>query len=148
MAAFTCLNTNNNLGKSRAQTLTVDPAVSGAIAINAGVINGQLNNTNNKLDLIQKGQLAVSGQLVIVNNLQNKIYQGLSQVASVVNNLTTVKEIAQCGVDIIGDVEESVRLAKSDPGIIAFRRAWCQRFSNKGDNARRRSQRLCPPGWD
>jgi hypothetical protein len=120
-----------DLGKSRAQTLTVDPAVSGAIAINAGVINGQLNNTNNKLDLIQRGQLAVSGQLVIVNNLQNKIYQGLSQVASVVNNLTTVKEIAQCGVDIIGDVEESVRLAKTDPVLLLFAERGARDFQTR-----------------
>ncbi|WEA00750.1 hypothetical protein [Mucilaginibacter sp. SJ] len=105
---------------TEAQTLTVDPAVSGAIAINAGVINGQLNTTNDKLNLIQKGQLAVSGQLVIVNNLQNKIYQGLSQVASVINNLSTIKEIAECGSDIISDVESSVKLAKSDPVLLLF----------------------------
>lgn len=118
-------------GHSFAQTLTVDPLVSGAIAINAGVINGQLNTTNNKLDLIQKGQLAVTGQLVIVNNLQNKIYQGLSQVASVINNLNTVKEIAQCGVDIIGDVEESVRLAKSNPALLLFAERGARDFQTR-----------------
>ncbi|PAW95755.1 hypothetical protein CKK33_18810 [Mucilaginibacter sp. MD40] len=119
------------VGHSFAQTLTVDPLVSGAIAINAGVINGQLNTTNNKLDLIQKGQLAVTGQLVIVNNLQNKIYQGLSQVASVINNLNTVKEIAQCGVDIIGDVEESVRLAKSNPALLLFAERGARDFQTR-----------------
>ena len=90
---------------SFAQELVVDPTTSAAIAVNAGVINGQLNTTNNKLDLIQKGQLAVTSQLVIVNNLQNNIYKGLSQVASVINNLTTIKEIAECGEDIVTDVE-------------------------------------------
>ncbi len=105
---------------SMAQTLTVDPAVSAAIAVNAGVINGQLNTTNNKLDLIQKGQLAVTGQLVIVNDLQKKVYQGLSQVASVINNLTTIKEIAECGSDIVNDVEASITLAKSDPVLLLF----------------------------
>jgi hypothetical protein len=120
-----------NYYRSHAQTLTIDPAVSSAIAINASTINGQLNNTNNKLDLIQKGQLAVSGQLVIVNNLQNRIYQGLSQVAAVINNLTTVKEIAQCGVDIIGDVEESVRLAKSDPILLLFAERAARDFQTR-----------------
>ena len=108
------------LNSAFAQELVVDPAVSAAIAVNAGVINGQLNTTNNKLDLIQKGQLAVSSQLVIVNNLQNKIYHGLSQVASVINNLTTIKDIADCGSDIINDVETSVNLAKSDPVLLLF----------------------------
>src|ERR1700692_1755417 len=103
-----------------AQELVVDPAVSGAIAVNAAIINGQLNTTNDKLNLIQKGQWAVSGQLLIVNSLQNKIYQGLSQVASVINNLTTIKEITECGSDIITDVESSVKLAKSDPVLLLF----------------------------
>src|SRR6187402_1386455 len=114
LGIFLCLG----IVTANAQTLTIDPAVSAAIAVNAGVINGQLNTTNNKLDLIQKGQLAVTGQLVIVNDLQNKIYQGLSQVAAVINNLTTIKEIAECGTDIINDVEASVTLAKSDPVLL------------------------------
>lgn len=116
---------------SHAQELTVDPTVSAAIAINAGVINGQLNTTNNKLDLIQKGQLAVTGQLVIVNDLQNKIYQGLSQVASVINNLTTIKEIAECGTDIVNDVEASVTLAKSDPVLLLFAEQGARDFETR-----------------
>jgi hypothetical protein len=113
------------------QELVVDPATSAAIAVNAGVINGQLNTTNDKLNLIQKGQLAVSGQLVIVNNLQNKIYQGLSQVASVINNLTTIKEIAECGSDIIKDVESSMTLAKSDPLLLLFAEQGARDFETR-----------------
>jgi hypothetical protein len=114
-----------------AQELVVDPTTSAAIAVNAGVINGQLNTTNNKLNLIQKGQLAVSGQLVIVNNLQNKIYQGLSQVASVINNLTTIKEIYECGTDIINDVESSITLGKSDPLLLLFAEQGARDFETR-----------------
>ena len=114
-----------------AQEIVVDPAVSGAIAVSASTINGQLNTTNNKLDLIQKGQLAVSGQLVIVNNLQNKIYQGLSQVASVISNLTTIKEIAECGSDIVSDVESSVKLAQSDPVLLLFAEQGARDFQTR-----------------
>src|SRR6201986_2552962 len=105
---------------SYAQELVVDPTTSAAIAVNAAVINGQLNTTNNKLDLIQKGQLAVTGQLTIVNKLQNDIYTGLSQVASVINNLTSIKEIASCGTDIVNDVASAVTIAKSDPVLLLF----------------------------
>lgn len=114
-----------------AQELVVDPAVSGAIAVNSAIINGQLNTTNDKLNLIQKGQLAVSGQLLIVNSLQNKIYQGLSQVASVINNLTTIKEIAECGSDIITDVESAVKLAKSDPVLLLFAEQGARDFETR-----------------
>jgi len=116
---------------SLAQELVVDPAVSAAIAVNAGAINSQLNTTNNKLNLIQKGQLAVSSQLVIVNDLQNKIYKGLSQVASVINNLTTIKEIAECGTDIVKDVEASVTLAKSDPVLLLFAEQGARDFETR-----------------
>ncbi|MFD2146288.1 hypothetical protein [Mucilaginibacter antarcticus] len=80
---------------------------------------------------LSKGQLAVTGQLVIVNDLQNRIYQGLSQVASVINNLATIKEIAECGSDIISDVEASVKLAKCDPVLLLFAEGRA-RFQNAG----------------
>lgn len=110
------------------QELVVDPATSAAIAVNSAVINGQLNTTNNNLSLIQKGQLAVTGQLVIVNDLQNKIYTGLSQVASVINNLTSIKEIASCGTDIVNDVGQAVTIAKSDPVLLLFAEEGAREF--------------------
>lgn len=111
-----------------AQTLYVDPLTSGAIAGHAAVINGQLNRTNDNLSLISKGQLAVSGQLLIVNNLQDRIYQGLTQVAAVMNNLVSVKEIGEIGLDIIGDVEKTVVLAKSDPVLLLFAEQGAREF--------------------
>lgn len=114
-----------------AQEIVVDPATSAAILVNSGVINGQLNTTNNNLSLIQKGQLAVTGQLVIVNNLQNKIYQGLSQVAAVINNLSTIKEITDCGTDILSDVEQSVVLSKSDPVLLLFAERGAREFETR-----------------
>ncbi|WP_158829072.1 hypothetical protein [Mucilaginibacter lacusdianchii] len=114
-----------------AQELVVDPTVSGAIAAHAGVINGQLNTTNNKLDLIQRGQLAVGSQLAVVSNLQNRIYNGLSQVAAVLNNLTTIKEIADCGSDILKDVEGAVKLAASDPVLLLFAQQGARDFETR-----------------
>ncbi|QJD98348.1 hypothetical protein HH214_08710 [Mucilaginibacter robiniae] len=118
-------------GPAFAQELVVDPTVSAAIAAHAGVINGQLNTTNNKLDLIQKGQLAVSSQLVVVSTLQQKIYNGLSQVAAVLNNLTTINEIADCGSDIVSDVESAVKLAQSDPVLLLFAEQGARDFETR-----------------
>jgi hypothetical protein len=114
-----------------AQELVVDPATSAAVAVNSAVINGQLNTTNNNLSLIQKGQLAVTGQLVIVNDLQNKIYTGLSQVASVINNLTSIKEIASCGTDIVNDVGQAVTIAQSDPVLLLFAEQGAREFETR-----------------
>jgi len=119
------------LQKARAQELVVDPTTSAAIAINAGVINSQLNTTNNNLSLISKGQLAVTGQLTIANTLQNDIYKGLSQVASVINNLYTIKDIAECGSDIITDVEQAESYAASDPVLLLFAEQGARDFETR-----------------
>jgi len=119
------------LSALEAQEVVIDPTTSAAVLVNSAVINGQLNTTNNKLSLIQKGQLAVTGQLVIVNKLQNDIYKGLSQVASVINNLTTIKEIADCGSDIVTDVEQAAVLAKSDPVLFLFAEKGAREFETR-----------------
>lgn len=114
-----------------AQEIVVDPTTSAAILVNSGVINSQLNTTNNNLSAIQKGQLAITGQLVIVNDLQNKIYKGLSQVASVISNLTSIKEIASCGTDIVNDVGQAVTIAKSDPVLLLFAEQGAREFETR-----------------
>ena len=116
---------------ANAQELVVDPTTSAAIAVNAAVINGQLNTTNNNLSLIQKGQLAVTGQLTIANTLQNDIYKGLSQVASIITNLESIKEIATCGTDIISDVEQAEKLAQSDPVLLLFAEQGAREFETR-----------------
>jgi len=114
-----------------AQELVVDPVTSGSIAVNAALINSQMTTTNNNLSLISKGQLAVTGQLTIVNTLQNDIYKGLSQVASVISNLSSIKEIADCGTDIVTDVEQSLTLAQSDPVLLLFAEQGAREFEAK-----------------
>ena len=114
-----------------AQELVVDPTTSTAIAINASLINNQLNTTNNNLSLIQKGQLAVTTQLTVANTLQNDIYKGLTQVASVVNNLTSMKEIAECGIDIVNDVQQSLYLARSNPVLLLFAEQGAREFETR-----------------
>ena len=119
------------LNKARAQELVVDPTTSAAILVNAGVINSQMNTTNNNLSLISKGQLAVTGQLTIANTLQNDIYKGLSQVASVINNLYTIKDIAECGSDIVSDTEQALTYAQSDPVLLLFAEQGARDFETR-----------------
>jgi hypothetical protein len=114
-----------------AQELVVDPTTSAAIVVNAGVINSQMNTTNNNLSLIQKGQLAVTGQLTVANTLQNDIYKGLSQVASVISNLESVQQITVCGSDIISDVEQAETLAQSDPVLLLFAEQGAREFETR-----------------
>ncbi|MGY3055522.1 hypothetical protein ACVWYG_003743 [Pedobacter sp. UYEF25] len=113
---------------SLGQVLYVDPVTSGAMIAHASIINGQMNRTNDNLTLIQRGQLAVTGQLLIVNDMQDRIYRGLSEVSTIVNNLTSVKEIADIGIDIVGDVEKTVLLAKENPALLIFAEQGAREF--------------------
>ncbi len=98
----------------------IDPAVSGAQATHAAVINTQLNNTNERLTLIERGQLAVTGNLTVVNTMQEKLYAGLTEVSAILTNLANVKEIARIATGISGDVRDIMDLAKENPVFLVF----------------------------
>ena len=114
-----------------AQELVFDPTTSGAMLVSSSVINGQLNTTNNNLTAINRAQLAVSGQLVIVNDLQNKIYKGLSEVSAIVNNLYSIKEIAETASDIVTDVGKAVSIARSNPVLLLFAEQGARDFQQR-----------------
>jgi len=113
------------------QTLYVDPVTSAAMYSSSSTLDGQLNRTNNNLSLIQRGQLAVTGQLVIVNDLQDRIYKGLSEVSGVIHSLNTIKEIADVGSDIVGDVQETIRIAASSPVLLLFAEEGAREFKTR-----------------
>ncbi|MGF7028695.1 MULTISPECIES: hypothetical protein [Sphingobacterium] len=117
----------------KAQIYT-DPAVAAATGAHASMMNRQLDHVNDNLTLIQRGQLAVTGQLQIVNDLQDKIYKGLSEVSSVVRSLLSIKEIAGITVDIIEDVEKAMVLAKGNPVLLLFAEAGAREFKNRATN--------------
>lgn len=98
----------------------VDPAVAGAQAAHATIMNQQLDKTNEQLTLIEKGQLAVTGNLTIVNELQSKIYSGLSEVSSVLGNLSSIREITRIGTGIYSDIEDMMALAEENPVFLVF----------------------------
>lgn len=97
-----------------------DPAVSGAQAANSAIIDRQLNITNEKLTLIERSQLAVTGNLAVVNSMQEKIYKGLSEVSSILTTLSNVKEIARIAAGISSDIEDIMKLANENPAFLIF----------------------------
>lgn len=119
------------LGTRLQAQIYIDPAVAAATGAHAGVINKQLNTTNNNLTLIQRGQLAVTGQLVIVNDLQDKIYKGLSEVSAVVRNLLAIKDISEISTDIVRDVNKAMNLAGSNPVLLLFAEEGAREFKTR-----------------
>lgn len=115
-----------------AQAIYIDPTVAAATAAHSSVINGQLNRTNDNLTLIQRGQLAVTGQLLVVNDLQQAIYRGLSEVSAAVRSLLAIQDIAEIAADIVGDVEKSIVLAQGNPVLLLFAEGGAREFRRRG----------------
>lgn len=97
-----------------------DPAVAGAQAAHTAVIEKQLNTTNEKLTLIERGQLAITGNLTIVNSMQEKIFKGLSEVSSILTTLSGVREIVRISQGITSDINDIMQLANEDPVFLVF----------------------------
>lgn len=102
------------------QAVYIDAAVSGATAAHAAVINSQLDATNERLTLIERGQLAITGNLTIVSTMQDKIYKGLSEVSSILTNLSNVQEIGRMATAISSDLRDVMDLAGENPALLLF----------------------------
>lgn len=98
----------------------VDPAVAAAQTTHAAVINTQLESTNERLTLIERGQLAVTGNLTIVNSMQEKLYAGLTEVSAILTNLANVREIARIAGGIMADIDDVMELALENPAFLVF----------------------------
>ncbi|MEJ2881053.1 hypothetical protein [Pedobacter sp. GR22-6] len=118
-------------GAGFSQSIYVDPTTAAAMAAHSNVINSQLNRTNDNLTLIQRGQLAVTGQLTVVNDLQSQIYRGLSEVSAVVRNLLAVKDIAEISVDIVEDANKALQIAGSNPVLLLFAEGAAREFKSR-----------------
>ncbi|RYZ42821.1 MAG: hypothetical protein EOP49_28125 [Sphingobacteriales bacterium] len=105
-----------------------DPATAAATAVHSGLIDRQLDKTNDRLTLIQRGQLAVTGQLTVINEVQRSLYRGLSEVSGVMKSLLAVKDIAEISEDILSDLNKSIAIAGDNPAFLLFAEAGAGEF--------------------
>jgi len=111
----------------------VDPAVSAAVAAGSGAMNSQLKGTNERLTLIQKSQLALTGQLALANDLQSALYRGLSEVSGVMRSLLSVKDIYEVSEDILRDAALAVKLAENNPALLVFAESGAREFKSRAE---------------
>jgi len=96
-----------------------------SISFSAPLIKGQMDNTNENLDAIKRGQLYLQTQLGVANNLQNKILKGLREVSGTVKNAITIRQIYEKSADIVAEMQDVVQLASDNPqySIFAYKSA-------------------------
>lgn len=109
----------------------VDPTTSAAMASQSVLINSQLNTSNEKLSLLQRAQLAVSAELGIANELQSRIFRGLTEVSSAVSSLLAVKDIAEISQDIFSDGKRAVQVASGNPALLLFAQSGADEFYSR-----------------
>ncbi|KQR68244.1 MULTISPECIES: hypothetical protein [Pedobacter] len=120
--------------QSASAQIYVDPTTAAATAAHAGVMNSGLSRTSDNLTLVQRAQLAVTGQLGIVNDLQSTIYRGLSEVSGVMRSLLSVKDIYAISQDIVIDVNKAINLASGDPVLLLFAEGGAREFKTRSIN--------------
>ncbi|MFC3560179.1 hypothetical protein [Pedobacter jamesrossensis] len=109
----------------------IDPSTSAAMASQSVLINSQLNTSNNKLTLLERAQLSVSGELAIANQLQSRIFRGLTTVSSAVSSLLAIKDINEITQDILADGRRAVETASSNPALLLFAQGGADEFYSR-----------------
>lgn len=104
----------------KGQTPYVDVLTAPAMVAYAEVLKTQQNRTNNNLSAIERGQMAVMGQLQVANNLHDRVIRGLTEVSGTLNNALTVKEIYEASTDIVKNTREAIDLAVGNPALTLF----------------------------
>jgi len=122
------------LSLSASAQIYVDPTTAAATAAHAGVMSSGLSRTSDNLTLVQRAQLAVTGQLGIVNDLQSTIYRGLSEVSGVMRSLLSVKDIYEISQDIVIDVNKAINIASADPVLLLFAEGGAREFKARSIN--------------
>ena len=104
----------------KAQSIYIDAVGPAAQALAANSLKNKQEDTNDNLTAIQRGQLLVTSQLQVANDLQDKIHKGLTQVSGTLNNAMTVKEIYSNTQDMYQNISKAAQLAVSNPVLTAF----------------------------
>ncbi len=98
----------------------IDPFLSGAIIAANSTENTSYNKIKDNQTAIQRAQEATIIVVDQVNQIQNKIYNGLMQVSSVLKNAYQIKECLQALNDILSYESDMLSEAQKNPLALAF----------------------------
>jgi hypothetical protein len=108
------------IGFSKTYCQNIDPFLEGAIIVSSATENTNYNNIKDNQTAIQRAQEATIVVVDQVNQIQNKIYNGLMQVSSVLKNANQIKECLQALNDILSYEGDMLTEAQKNPLALAF----------------------------
>ena len=105
---------------SYGQAVVVDPVLTSSVLF-AGISNQtELNLLNQRLVTINGTQITTAATLVLIQNIQKQIYNGLSQVSTALSNGLDIYNATNIVTDIITYQIRVITLAGDDPLLLAF----------------------------
>jgi len=108
------------IGYSKTYCQNIDPFLEGAIIVSSATENTNYNNIKDNQTAIQRAQEATIVVVDQVNQIQNKIYNGLMQVSSGLKNAYQIKECLQALNDILSYEGDMLAEAQKNPLALAF----------------------------
>ena len=107
-------------GVLSAQNTYVDVVTTAALKLYSDNLKDKQNETITQQNKLQKAQAWVGTQMVVVNNIQEKILKGLSEVSGTLQNGLQVKEIYEDLKDCAMYSSEIGKFVKQNPEYAVF----------------------------
>lgn len=115
----------------KAQTPYIDVLTAPAMALYASQIKNEQEKTVDEMNKLQQAQAFVSSQMVIANDLQNKVYKGLKEVNGTLKNGIQVQNIYNNLSKIITNVNGIYDEVQDAPEYSVFAYKSVQLVTNK-----------------
>lgn len=116
---------------SFSQAVYVDPVVASAMLVHDSNLKTSQNNTNSVLTSIRNAETMVQVQLQVAHNLQQKVYDGLSNVSSLLNDAYYVKSIYTNCERIISTSSQIAVFASQNPQFAIFANKHANEFKRR-----------------
>lgn len=108
------------VGKAQNPTLYIDVATTGAVFAGDKALTSKQNSIIEEQNKLKKVQLLVGTQVTLVEEVQGKIYKGLSEVSTTISNGIQVKNIYDQVEQCVKYSKDVAKLVKKHPQYTIF----------------------------
>src|SRR5690606_3474375 len=120
--------------KTTGQTVYMDASVIFALNQYDNSLKSKQNETHSLQQKIRNGQTFVQAQLQTANNLHERFLKGLCELSGVVNDALVIARIYEVSSDIVGELQDAVRVPAQYPHYAIFASRAINNFRQRSIN--------------
>lgn len=105
---------------NKAQTTYIDIMTAPAMIVYANSLENGQNATKKEMGFIKEKQAWLASQMVVANNIQDKVYKGLTEVNALVSNGLQAKRIYEQLAQMPGNLQAVYQEASDKPEFAIF----------------------------